>query len=288
MIDSAAPMDAQSCLKQGAVGVLGAIPGTVLAHPFDVLKIRMQTGTASTLVAAAQGVVRGTGPLGFYWGLTAGVQQKVLTRGPMFLASEASTQLCELQLGMQRTPAVFLGSVCSGYLTGSLAAMAEWQKVLGATAKQQPGPSAGSGSAHGSLFRQAAAAGQLRSVWRRLHGAGTRNAIFDGTFFGTSHVLGLQPGLADSPGFCYAAAASAAVVVDYCVDVAVKRSMVLGPATPVPDAVWRAAWELVRTKGRSCFVGLSAKTLEFATSYFVTGVISVPVLAALVTSNTGE
>jgi hypothetical protein len=51
----------------------------------------------------------------------------------MFLASEAGTQLCEVGLGLDRTPAVFLGSLGSGYLTGSFAALAEWRKVLGAT-----------------------------------------------------------------------------------------------------------------------------------------------------------
>ena len=110
-------MDVQSCLKQGAVGAAGAVPGTVLAHPFDVLKIRMQTGSAVSLVGAARTVVRDGGAQGFYRGLTAGVQQKVLTRGPMFLASEAATQCFEARFGLQRTPAVFLGSVCSGYGT---------------------------------------------------------------------------------------------------------------------------------------------------------------------------
>ena len=93
-------MDAHECLRRGAIGAVGAVPGTVLAHPFDVLKIRMQTSpaTAPSVALAARGVFASHGLRGFYRGLAAGVQQKVLTRGPMFLASEACTQLCELTL----------------------------------------------------------------------------------------------------------------------------------------------------------------------------------------------
>jgi hypothetical protein len=252
-------MDVQACLKQGAIGALGAIPGTMLAHPFDVLKIRMQTGGASALGLAYTSATASVGVRGLYQGLLGGLQQKVLTRGPMFLASEAGTQLCEVQLGLSRTPAVFLGSLGSGYVTGSLAALAEWRKVLGATA------SAGAQQkAHGPrvLLQQASNAGQLRSVGRRLHGAGVRNAIFDGVFFGTSSTLRQWPGFSDSPAVCYASAASAAVVLDYAVDVSVKRNMAVGPtravhagaslptahydtaATACTRSAWSAAWSL--------------------------------------------
>ena len=33
-------LDAIKCLRQGSIGALGAIPGTMCAHPMDVLKIR--------------------------------------------------------------------------------------------------------------------------------------------------------------------------------------------------------------------------------------------------------
>ena len=33
-------LDAIACLRQGSIGALGAIPGTMCAHPMDVLKIR--------------------------------------------------------------------------------------------------------------------------------------------------------------------------------------------------------------------------------------------------------
>ena len=275
-------MDAQECLRRGAIGAIGAVPGTVLAHPFDVLKIRMQTDPVSnrSLPAASRSVYAAHGMRGFYRGLAAGVQQKVLTRGPMFLASEACTQVCELAMGMSRTPAVFCGSLASGYLTGSLAALAEWRKVL---ASSQAG---GRGGGSVELLRAAAAAHQLRSAVQRIHNAGCRNALFDVTFFGVSHLLMQQVDGQDStvgmlgPGGCYALAATAAVVSDYAVDVSTKRSMALPPLQAVPTLRSSVA-KLVRKEGLALFAGLSPKSLEFATSYFVTGATSIYVLAKL-------
>lgn len=275
-------MDAQECLRRGAIGAIGAVPGTVLAHPFDVLKIRMQTDPVSnrSLPAASRSVYAAHGMRGFYRGLAAGVQQKVLTRGPMFLASEACTQVCELAMGMSRTPAVFCGSLGSGYLTGSLAALAEWRKVL---ASSQAG---GRGGGSVELLRAAAAAHQLRSAVQRIHNAGCRNALFDVTFFGVSHLLMQQVDGQDStvgmlgPGGCYALAATAAVVSDYAVDVSTKRSMALPPLQAVPTLRSSVA-KLVRKEGLALFAGLSPKSLEFATSYFVTGATSIYVLAKL-------
>jgi hypothetical protein len=77
------------------------------------------------------------------------------------------------------------------------------------------------------------------------------------------------------------------VVVDYCVDVAVKRGMAAGPARGVP-VVGRAVVGLLRSEGLGVFKGLSAKTMEFATSYFVTGVVSVPVLAMVVVASADQ
>eukprot|EP01043_Picozoa_sp_COSAG02_P019327 COSAG02_NODE_926_length_15856_cov_13.975566_5_plen_280_part_00 len=278
-------MDAQECLRRGAIGAVGAVPGTMLAHPFDVLKIRMQTDPVSnrSLPAASRSVYAAHGMRGFYRGLAAGVQQKVLTRGPMFLASEACTQVCELTMGMNRTPAVFCGSLGSGYLTGSLAALAEWRKVLASS------PAGGQWQRRGGsleLLRAAVAAHQLRSAVQRIHNAGCRNALFDVTFFGVSHLLMQQLDGQDTtvrmlgPGGCYALAATAAVVSDYAVDVSTKRSMALPPLQAV-RTLRSSVVRLVRKDGLGLFAGLSPKSLEFATSYFVTGATSMYVLAKL-------
>lgn len=275
-------MDIRECLQRGAIGAIGAVPGTVLAHPFDMLKIRMQTRPGRSLARETKDVYTARGLNGFYRGLSAGIQQKVLTRGPMFLASEACTQLCEHAMGLQRTPAVFCGSLGSGYLTGSFAALAEWRKVL--DSREATGRWRGNSGSMG-LLRVATEARQLRSVVQRIHNAGCRNALFDVTFFSVSHMLmerrthDTKLGLL-SPGGCYAVAATLAVVSDYAVDVATKRSMALAPHQPVPTLITSVV-RLVRKERLALFAGLTPKSFEFATSYFVTGATSVYVLDRL-------
>ena len=274
-------MDMHECLRRGAIGAVGAVPGTVLAHPFDVLKIRMQTSpaTAPTLPSAAKSVYAAHGLHGFYRGLTAGVQQKVLTRGPMFLASEACSQVCEHSMGMNRTLAVFCGSLGSGYFTGSFAGLAEWRKVL-ASSEAAGRPRSHEGGI--ALMRAAAHEQQLRSAFQRIHNAGCRNALFDVTFFSVSHALMQHQGQDElgvlGPGGCFALAATSAVVSDYAVDVATKRSMAVPPQRPV-RTLGRSVVRLIQTNGLGVFAGLTPKSLEFATSYFVTGATSVYVLA---------
>ena len=205
-------MDVEECLRRGAVGAAGAVPGTLAAHPFDLLKMRQQV-TAVPIGQAFASVVHGkSGPVavaGFWHGAGAGVAQKVLTRGPMFLVSEAATQAVQQASGTSRDRAVAIGSACSGYVTGVCAAPAEWAKV-------QRG-------VHGAAGASILAA---RGGLTRLHGAGLRNALFDSTFFSTEHA-GRQRGL--PPWLSYALAAAAAVVADYPLDVAVKRSMAAPP-----------------------------------------------------------
>ena len=72
-------MDASECLRRGAVGALGAAPGTLAAHPFDLLKMNQQV-RAATLSEAIRHVSAGKhGPelaAAFYRGAGAGVAQK--------------------------------------------------------------------------------------------------------------------------------------------------------------------------------------------------------------------
>ena len=69
-------MDAPECLRRGAVGALGAVPGTLAAHPFDLLKMHQQV-RAATLSEAIRHVSAGKqGPelaAAFYRGAGAGV-----------------------------------------------------------------------------------------------------------------------------------------------------------------------------------------------------------------------
>ena len=39
-------IDWRECLAKGAIGAVGAVPGTILAHPADVVKMRMQTNSS--------------------------------------------------------------------------------------------------------------------------------------------------------------------------------------------------------------------------------------------------
>ena len=91
-------IDIAECLRRGAIGVVGAIPGTLAAHPCDVVKMRQQVsglGLAGTL--------RGIGSISHaYGGVTAGVGQKIITRGPMFLISEFCTQSAQRALALSR------------------------------------------------------------------------------------------------------------------------------------------------------------------------------------------
>ena len=258
-------LDAQECLRRGAIGAAGAIPGTIAAHPFDVIKMRMQVSGAP-LAATARTVLAGGRLDLLFRGLAAGVAQKVLTRGPMFLASEASTQ-CVEALGVRRERAVFVGSLFSGYCTGFLAASAEWAKVQRAC-----------GVANA---RSVGVVGMLRRPGgvQRLHGAGLRNAMADSIFFGTENLLrhsGWPPGLS------YPAAMALAVTLDFPLDSAVKR-MMAAPAEQRVRGPLAETWALVRARRWGAFNGLRAKAVEFFVSYCVTGLASTHVARAVST-----
>lgn len=285
-------IDRAECLRRGAVGALGAIPGTLAAHPFDIVKMRQQV-TGAPLRTAIGSVSEG-GASRFYRGVGAGVAQKVLTRGPMFLASEVSTQAVQVLTGLSREYAIFVGSACSGYITGFCAAPAEWTKVQPWHHRilcwRQPEPlmiiyqpltirhvslvtpsSQVQRGASGSSAGVNAVLG-ARSRLARLHGAGTRNAVFDATFFATEN-MAQKSGL--PPAMSYAMGAALAVVLDFPLDAAVKRSMAAGlddvTAGGMSDGAWRATARLLVERRLTVFNGLCAKVAEFAISYAVTG-----------------
>lgn len=244
-------VDVTECLHRGAIGALGAIPGTLAAHPIDLIKIRIQTG-AGSLSAAIRGL--GTRDSGYYRGLGPGVLQKVATRGPMFLASEVGTQCCETGLGLSHEKALVIGSLSSGYVTGFLAASFEWAKV-----QRSLGAAVGAVSAkHRTAI---------------CHGAGLRNAVFDAAFFGTEH-FARRWGL--PPEASYAIGAVAAITLDYPLDVALKRNMAAPTKSTVPRVgAALLAFRLLRDRGpRLVFAGLGVKSCEFGVSYACTGYVS--------------
>jgi hypothetical protein len=85
-------------LRNGAIGAIGAIPATFAAHPLDAIKINSQV-TGERVRTIFPRVVSN----GLYNGLFAGMQQKVLTRGPMFLFSTVGTNICQHGFGMEAT-----------------------------------------------------------------------------------------------------------------------------------------------------------------------------------------
>jgi len=255
-------LDAQQCLQQGLIGALGAIPGTIAAHPLDLTKIRMQVDSSVKIREAFQHTAKAP-----FRGLSAGIQQKVLTRGPMFFCSEVGTQLCQRWMGLPREKAVVLGSFASGYATGFTASLTEWSKVQrGVSASNN---SSGSSNSALRLARTCLKEGQLLSLGRRMRGAGLRNAIFDSTFFGVEHGLRTQYQLPSYLSFSLAAAT--ALCIDYPIDVTVKRFFAVVPHQEVPHGPVLSTINCLKSEGLGVFSGLSVKAMEFGCSYCVTG-----------------
>jgi hypothetical protein len=212
----------------------------------------------------------------------------------MFLVSAASVQMFETRLGFNPASAAFVGSAVSGYLTGCLASPWEWQKVL--VSQRVASPAAGKGLV--GLIHQVTVHHGLASgwacFWRRVHAAGTRNAIFDSTFFGTKRIieewsksyhekkqhyssdnafLCTLAGLGS--GFAYGIAAICAVTVDYAFDVSAKRTYAIPPESKIPSlGVTRHVIHITTKEGLKIFLGLPIKTVEFAVSYAITGLLS--------------
>lgn len=274
-IEQPTAIDVGQCLKKGLVGTLGIVPGTIAAHPFDVIKIRMQTA-GDPFKLAMQSIAKGRGMTAFYRGLGSAIQQKMITCGPMFLVSETCTQGMQLS-GMTRGQACFAGSAVSGYITGSVAAIAEYRKVL----VSQNVPCAHGGSwSYAVILRHSGTHGL--HIFRRLNGAGIRNGIFDSTFFGCQHLY-QQKGM--TPGASYGLAAATAVLMGYSLDIAVKKQMVV-PPEKVPrgmlaiihdlyqgPSLWRA---LLRAHN-----GMSPKIVEFTINYSTIGLSSVYIVYML-------
>eukprot|EP00581_Thalassiosira_minuscula_P006408 CAMPEP_0183735612 /NCGR_PEP_ID=MMETSP0737-20130205/47191_1 /TAXON_ID=385413 /ORGANISM="Thalassiosira miniscula, Strain CCMP1093" /LENGTH=315 /DNA_ID=CAMNT_0025969417 /DNA_START=66 /DNA_END=1010 /DNA_ORIENTATION=- len=299
-------IDYAKCSRDGMIGGVGAIPGTLFAHFCDVIKMRQQL-TGEKLSSAIRGVYRGdcrakssisagttatfASLKNFFAGAVPAVQQKVATRSTMFLASSASVQLFENKLGFNPTSAAFVGSASSGYITGSIASPWEWQKVL--VSQRIKSPAAGNGVV--GLFVEAkrhhGSVGAFECVGKRMHAAGVRNAIFDSTFFGVKRILenwnnvsksstcseggGKTKSTLVSSGFAYGVAAVTAVTVDYAVDVSVKRTYATGPESAIPSVgVLHHTLHMASREGLKIFRGLGAKSVEFGISYTITGLMA--------------
>ncbi|GMH95875.1 hypothetical protein TrST_g3396 [Triparma strigata] len=257
-----------NALIQGFVGAAGAVPGTVLSFPFDSIKIRQQTTPGLSLFSASNTQAA----WGFHKGMGHAVNQKVMTRFPMFLVSAIAVEKAEAFMSEKR--AAFFGSAVSGYATGSIASIAEWNKV-------QNSRGGGGGERGGLLARSIRAHGLflgIQKAIKRAHFCGMRNGCFDSIFFGTKHIL-TSRGYSD--GTAYASAASVAVVGDFAMDVIAKRLMAVPPEDDLSkykQGMFRETFKAVAKEGVGIFRGVVAKTGEFAISYFITGLCAATVM----------
>jgi len=268
-------LDYNRAIREGSVGAVGAIPGTVASFPLDFIKVHQQSHPTPLSLRKAvdflslKSIIRGCGPA---------VSQKIATRAPMFLCSSLAVQASE-SIGFDPLPAAFIGSALSGYVTGSFAAVFEWRKVVTATSP------ASATTKFGSTYAFVKSAPSAMSVMRRMHFAGTRNAIFDSCFFFSLKLLIEKTDLRGAT--TYGIAAATAVVLDYAVDVAVKRCMREKPWEIDPrvkakiGGVARATIGICLNEGLGVFRGLGAKVAEFSVSYVVTGLCAFQVMAAV-------
>merc|ERR1711907_450566 len=279
-------LDVRELLRQGAIGALGAIPGTICAHPCDVIKIKMQiTGAGSYKAAFSSITGSGVGFRGFYRGLVPAIEQRMVARGPMFLMSELFTQNVERYGGLTGAKARFVGSVGSGYTVGFLAGLAEYRKKMLSqnviTAQE---------ARWGNIIKSAQSSGHSLSLFRRLHAAGCCAAVFDSIFFSTQHVMAQNMGY--SAPVSYGCAAAMAVCCGFLADTTVARMLVIPPNKPVipfSQSFWNLIYHTADNTGsgvsralrgaRVGFRGLPARVVEFSISYTVTGFVSIPVVA---------
>jgi hypothetical protein len=220
----------------------------------------------------------------FYRGFLPAIEQRLVTRGPMFLFSELYTQVVFQNTGLSKIQSTFVGSCGSGFTTGFIAGVAEYRKKLlsqNMVTKEE--------ARWGNLFRTAKKHGNLKFMGRRLLMAGTCSATYDSVFFGTEAVLRQNQGV--SPALSYGGAAVSAVCAAFAFDTAVARMMVIPPQLPclslpqtlkqifakIPDATG-----FVSTLSRVArgYRGLSARSVEFAINYSITGATSVYVVLA--------
>eukprot|EP00928_Gymnodinium_smaydae_P036249 TRINITY_DN25353_c0_g1_i1.p1 TRINITY_DN25353_c0_g1~~TRINITY_DN25353_c0_g1_i1.p1 ORF type:complete len:287 (-),score=8.56 TRINITY_DN25353_c0_g1_i1:322-1182(-) len=277
-----AEIDYMECLKKGLIGGLGATPGTFCSHPFDVIKIRMQV-QGDRAMPAMQAIYKSTNsPGAFYRGLLPAIEQRLVTRAPMFLFSELYTQVVHQHTGLSKTTSTFIGSCGSGFTTGFCAGVAEYRKKLLSQGVLSPQE-----ARWGMLFKTARQHGTTPHVLRRLLAAGCCSATYDSFFFGTEAFLRRTHGV--GPGISYGCAAVCGVTAAFAFDTVVARMMVIPPQTQCESwlqtlkqvfcadprngviGIWRI------TKG---YRGLSARAVEYFVNYSVTGLMSVYVIMA--------
>jgi len=277
-------IDYGACLMKGLVGGIGAIPATCGSHPFDVLKIRMQV-KGDPLSQAIQHCYKAGGkigsPLNFYRGFFPAIEQRMITRGPMFLCSELYTQFVFTNTNLSKTQATYVGSCGSGFTTGFLAGLAEYRKKL-----LSQSVITSHDARWDRMINTARANGTLPFILRRLVAAGCCSATYDSAFFGTQVFLATNYDM--SPGMSYGCAAVAGVLCAFAFDTAVARMMVIPPGERCDSFLKTVKNVFAKKNGESGtlvariargYRGLSARSVEFFINYSIVGATSVYVTA---------
>lgn len=277
-------IDYSACLLKGLIGGIGAIPGTCGSHPFDVLKIRMQTKGDKLGDAARVIYNHNQNPTvkNFYRGFFPAIEQRMITRGPMFLVSELYTQAVQQNTGWSLTTSTFIGSCGSGFTTGALAGLAEYRKKMlsqSIVTKEE--------AQWGNIIRTAKKHGLLSHLGRRLFTAGCCSATYDSFFFGTQVYLKTQHDF--NPAMSYGCAAVGATCAAFAFDSVVARMMVIPPQEKCPPfrqvfvALFAPKEGMLNTVPSRVFRGyrgLSARGCEFFVNYSIVGASSVYVIMA--------
>eukprot|EP00929_Paragymnodinium_shiwhaense_P007943 TRINITY_DN111868_c0_g1_i1.p1 TRINITY_DN111868_c0_g1~~TRINITY_DN111868_c0_g1_i1.p1 ORF type:complete len:322 (+),score=47.78 TRINITY_DN111868_c0_g1_i1:73-966(+) len=281
--DRSGRVDFLACLQKGLIGGIGAMPGTCGSHPFDVIKIRMQVNAEplQTAINNVRYAKPNPGFGNFYRGFFPAIEQRMVTRLPMFLVSELFTQIVYNNTDFSLTTATFVGSCGSGFVTGGLAGIAEYRKKLlsqGVVTKNE--------ARWGNLLRSAQRSGNMPALGRRLLAAGCCSATYDSVFFGSQRFLSDVYGY--NPTLSYGFAAVNAVVAAFAFDSVVARMMVVPPHIACKS--WSATLkELFAADPKNNIVGarrivkgyrgLAARAVEFFVNYSITGFTSVYVIA---------
>ena len=252
-------------LKNVIGGTIGAIPGTMLAHPLDRIKVEMQARgvqfTHALKAVSKQGLIGATTT-----GLGAAISQKVVTRFTMFAGMELGRELFN-RLGFEKGSAVICGAVLSGGISGFCSGPFEQLKVLKSLGLVDVKTSTAK-----HLKSQFKTGGTIKML-RLYSKPALRNSVFDGLFAGTRW-FGQEHGISNK--VIYPMAAGVAVFGDYAVDRAVKATYSIRiQHQPKLLDMLTDPFKFGLLKGiKQSHNGMGVKMGEFFVSYLVTACVS--------------
>lgn len=116
---AATGLDMRSIAHNAAAGLYGGIGLSLVGHPFETLKLRLQTGLYPTLGAAFRGTLRNEGLMGLYAGVPSPLALSMVFRGWLYVAFHLSRKAVSKD-----------SYYTAGAITGFLGAFAESPMLL--------------------------------------------------------------------------------------------------------------------------------------------------------------